>query len=127
MQMGRGTTQPQPIVFATQGVPMMAQGRGGPILGNSPQFYSYPLVQQQPQPQVVQPQQIRVAPQGQPFQQVMFMQPHGQQPPMQPVVYAQNQPQHFQQQPPPPSYTQSQAQRSVFPENPYGNLGPGGY
>jgi len=111
-QAGRGGGgQPQPVVYTTQGVPIIGGGRGTPV-----------IVQQ---PQVLQPQQFRVTPSPgvQGFQPVMLVQ--------QPQVQLQ----HHQaggvgggvfnpQQAPPPSYTQSQAQRSVFPENPYGNLGP---
>jgi len=128
LPMGRGVGgtqhQPQPIMYATQGPPMMA-GRGGPI-----------LVQQ---PQMMQPQQVRVA-SGQAFQPVVFMQQplqqqhqlQQQQLQQQQLQQQQFQHQQLQQQQPvfnqqqaqPPPYTQSQAQRSVFPENPYGNLGP---
>jgi len=112
LQMGRGGTvqqhqQQQPIVF-TQGVPILAGGRGTPI-----------LVQQQPQIVQQHPQQIRMTPSigGQGFQPVV-------------LVQQQPQPQHqavMLNPGAPPPYTQSQAQRSVFPDNPYGSLGPTGY
>jgi len=113
LQMGRGGTlqqhqqhQQQPIVF-TQGVPILAGGRGTPI-----------LVQQQPQIVQQHPQQIRMTPSigGQGFQPVV-------------LVQQQPQPQHqavILNPGAPPPYTQSQAQRSVFPENPYGNFTPSG-
>jgi len=99
LQMGRGGTPQQPIVF-TQAGPILAGGRGTPVIVQQPQMFG-------------QPQQIRMTPAAgsQGFQPVMLMQ---QQPQPQAVMYN----------PAPPSYTQSQAQRSVFPENPYGNLGP---
>lgn len=105
VQFGRGTTQP---VYVTQ-VPQM--GRGTPMIV---------------QPQMMQQGQIRQTPTNQHF----YVQPQQQfQPQMQQQMQPQVQPQvQYMQQPqfqsPPPSYTQSQAQRSVFPQDPYGNLGP---